>query len=242
MLGSPNANQLWRVVYSLAAHCGGAHDAIACLRHRMIILSLGRCVTEPAWSKPAPSNSADASGVHPASTVHLMPMSESFTAFNTAIAPLLPRMRRFARALAHNREQADNLVQLAIERALIRSVQWEQGTRLDSWIFRIMNNAWVDDARSRIRNRPEQSGAQGGAGSVEPAGSAGSADSRQLARAIGMLDQEQRVVLALVLVDGLPYRDAAGVLDIPVGTLTGRLASARAALRARLPDQAGNKP
>ncbi|MFN3566980.1 MAG: sigma factor, partial [Burkholderiaceae bacterium] len=64
---------------------------------------------------------------------------------------LLPRLRRFARALARHREDADDLVQAALERALTRREQWAAGTRLDSWMFKIINNAWIDEVRSRAR-------------------------------------------------------------------------------------------
>ena len=67
------------------------------------------------------------------------------------IAALLPRLRRFGRTLARHREDADDLVQIAVERALTRIGQWQPGTRLDSWLFRIMQNAWIDEARARER-------------------------------------------------------------------------------------------
>ena len=69
------------------------------------------------------------------------------------IAALLPRLRRFGLTLARNREDADDLVQIAVERALTHSHQWQPGTRLDSWMFRIMQNAWIDESRARERRR-----------------------------------------------------------------------------------------
>ena len=146
------------------------------------------------------------------------------------IADLLPRMRRFARALTFHREDADDLVQAAAERALLRQDQFEPGTRLDSWIFRIMKNAWVDEVRSRMRRdalfAPEEEGEHVGDESAE-------AHQRRLAieKAMSMLSDDHRLVIALVLVDGLAYKEAAEVLEIPVGTLMSRLARARAALQ-----------
>ncbi|OON62950.1 RNA polymerase subunit sigma-70 [Massilia sp. KIM] len=151
------------------------------------------------------------------------------------IAALLPRMRRFARALTYHREDADDLVQIAMERALARSEQWEPGTRLDSWLFRIIRNAWIDEVRSRARRdelfAPEEEGEHVG---DERAG----AHQQQLAirKAISLLSEEHRLVVGLVLVDGLPYKEAAEVLEIPVGTLTSRLARAREALQQLLSD------
>ena len=154
----------------------------------------------------------------------------------TEIASLLPRMRRFARSLTYHREDADDLVQLAMERALGRSEQWTPGTRLDSWIFRIMKNAWIDEVRSRVRRdelfAPEEAGEHVGDDFAQ-------AHQQRLAiqKAVSLLSEEHRLVVGLVLVDGLAYKDAAEVLEIPVGTLTSRLARAREALQQILSDQ-----
>ncbi|CAN7392563.1 RNA polymerase sigma factor [Massilia sp. LjRoot122] len=154
----------------------------------------------------------------------------------TDIAALLPRMRRFARSLTFHREDADDLVQLSMERALGRSEQWAPGTRLDSWLFRIMKNAWIDEVRSRTRRDalfvPEEAGEHVGDDFAE-------AHQQRLAiqKAVSLLSEEHRLVVGLVLVDGLAYKDAAEVLEIPVGTLTSRLARAREALQQILSDQ-----
>jgi RNA polymerase sigma factor (sigma-70 family) len=154
------------------------------------------------------------------------------------IAALLPRLRRFARTITHQREDADDLVQIAVERALGRSEQWQPETRLDSWIFRIMKNAWIDEVRGRIRHdrlfAPEEAGEHVGDNFAE-------AHQQRLAiqKAVSLLSEEHRMVIGLVLVDGLPYKEAAEVLEIPMGTLTSRLARARDALQASLADTAG---
>jgi RNA polymerase sigma factor (sigma-70 family) len=155
---------------------------------------------------------------------------------DTEIAALLPRLRRFARSITFHREDADDLVQVAVERALARSGQWEAGTRLDSWLFRIMKNAWIDEVRSRIRRdrmfAPEEEGEHVGDDYAE-------AHQQRLAiqKAISLLSEDHRMVIGLVLVDGLPYKEAAEVLEIPMGTLTSRLARAREALQGLLSDQ-----
>jgi RNA polymerase sigma-70 factor (ECF subfamily) len=149
---------------------------------------------------------------------------------------LLPRLRRFARALTRNADEADDLVQTAIERALRNLDGWIAGTRLDSWMFRIMKNCWIDEVRSKsVRAKvfaPEEAGAQVGAG--------GASDMElyleaQAARsAMHELPEEQRLAVALVLIEGFSYREAADALDVPIGTLTSRLARGRAAIEARL--------
>ena len=71
--------------------------------------------------------------------------------FQREIVELLPRLRRLARAITRDVADADDLTQLTVERALVRADQWTPGTRLDSWMYRIMKNAWIDEARSRTR-------------------------------------------------------------------------------------------
>jgi RNA polymerase sigma-70 factor (ECF subfamily) len=152
------------------------------------------------------------------------------------IVGLLPRLRRLARALARQAADADDLVQLTVERALAHRGQWAPGTRLDSWVFRIMKNAWIDESRARSRRAkvlaPEEDGehvGDAGAAAMEARVAAG-----EVARAMQKLPDEQRLAVALVLVEGLSYKDAAEVLEIPAGTLTSRLVRGRAALLAEL--------
>lgn len=152
------------------------------------------------------------------------------------IAALLPRLRRFARSITFHREDADDLVQVAVERALTRSEQWEPGTRLDSWMFRIVKNAWIDEVRARARRdqvfAPEEEGEHVGIDQAE-------AHQQRMAiqKAMSLLSEDHRIVIGLVLVDGLPYKEAAEVLEIPMGTLTSRLARAREAMQALLSDR-----
>lgn len=162
-------------------------------------------------------------------------MTPHVASLHTEIAALLPRLRRFGRAVTRNPEDADDLVQVAIERALKHSGQWEAGSRLDSWLFRIMKNAWIDEVRVRVRRDRLFSNEEEG----QLVGD--DASERQVHRlavqqAISRLNEDQRMVVALVLIDGMPYKEAAQVLDIPVGTLTSRLARAREALQAQLSD------
>ena len=163
-------------------------------------------------------------------------MSPEADRLRDELASLLPRLRRFARALTRHREDADDLAQLAVERALRHAAQWEPGTRLDSWLFRIMKNAWIDEIRHRGRRdavlAPEEAGEHVGVSPMEAHSTA-----MAVQQAMARLNEDQRLVVALVLVEGLSYKDAAQVLDIPVGTLTSRLARAREALQALLGGQ-----
>lgn len=146
------------------------------------------------------------------------------------IVALLPRLRRFGRSITRHREDADDLVQIAVERALTRWDQWRPGTRVDSWMFRIMQNAWIDELRTRQRQHqffaPEEEGEE-----VGGATSDAQIDALAVKKAMAQLNDDQRSVVALVLVEGLSYKEAAQVLEIPIGTLTSRLARARTTLQ-----------
>jgi len=153
-------------------------------------------------------------------------------AFERDLLTLLPRMRRFARALARDSADADDLVQVAVERALRARDQWAPGSRLDSWMMRIVRNCWIDEARSRARRArtfvPEEEGETIGVDSHREIEM--KAQMKDVDRAMDRLSPEQREVIALVLVEGLAYREAAELLDIPIGTLTSRLTRGRQAL------------
>jgi RNA polymerase sigma-70 factor (ECF subfamily) len=159
-----------------------------------------------------------------------MTMADPDADVREQIADLLPRLRRFGRALARTREDADDLVQIAIEKALVRTGQWTPGTRLDSWMFRIMQNAWIDEVRSRRRHGetfvPEEEAEHVGVSTTDA-----QIDALAVRKAVAQLSDEHRAVVALVLVEGLAYQEAAQVLDIPIGTLTSRLARAREKLQ-----------
>ena len=131
---------------------------------------------------------------------------------------------------------ADDLVQLTIERALGRRGQWIAGSRLDSWMMQIMKNAWIDEARSRGRKRLVVGDEQQLERVADP--SVASQDMRveaiAIRQAMARLPDEQRLAVALVLVEGLSYAEAAEVLEIPAGTLTSRLVRGRMALMAEL--------
>ena len=154
--------------------------------------------------------------------------------FERGIVDLLPRLRRFARTLAGHMADADDLVQLTVERALARRSQWIAGSRLDSWMMRIMKNAWIDEARSRGRKRLVAGPDDMADRVADP--SVASADMRieaiAIRQAMTRLPDEQRLAVALVLVEGLSYAEAAEVLEIPAGTLTSRLVRGRMALMA----------
>lgn len=155
-------------------------------------------------------------------------------AFAEEIVALLPRLRRFAAALTRDRVEADDLCQETIERAFRHRRQWQEGTRLDSWMYRIMRNCWIDQARSRTRQGqtflPGEHGPELGA----KGGQEASVELQDVNRALLRLPGEQREAIVLVMVEGYSYKEAAEIAGCPVGTLNSRLVRGRDALLAQL--------
>lgn len=152
--------------------------------------------------------------------------------FDSGLTQCLPRLRRFAFALSRNPADADDLAQMTIERALSARDQWQPGTRLDSWLYRIMRNLWIDTARSRGRKArlelPPEAGETVG---VDPRpGMEAAIDLAKVMAAMSKLPDEQREVVALILIEGFGYREAADMLGLPIGTVSSRLVRGRAAL------------
>lgn len=159
-------------------------------------------------------------------------MSQSFS---DQLIAVLPRLRRFARGLAGSASEADDLVQAACERALARAHQFQEGTRFDSWMFRIVQTIWIDQVRARDVRREggEDEGMHVGTDELVRRAEARLA-LREVRAALRQIPADQRSALLLVTVDGLSYKEAAEIADVPVGTIMSRLARARVALQAKL--------
>lgn len=145
---------------------------------------------------------------------------------------LLPRLRRFALGLARDTDRADDLVQAACERALQRLDQLEEGTRLDSWLYRIVYTRWIDT----VRRRKTRSGKLILL-SEESRSATQSTDSNErldvaldLQNALNSLQKEHLAAIMLICVEGYSYAEAASVLEVPSGTVASRVARARSAL------------
>ncbi len=154
--------------------------------------------------------------------------------FRRELVELLPRLRRFASVLTKSHDDAEDVVQAAVERALRHADSWQQGTRLDSWLYRIMQNLWRDELRAhRRRAEPLESHADiaGADGREVTMRHIQTSEARQ---ALDELPEEQRVVVALVVLDGMSYQQTADILEVPIGTVMSRLARARARLAANL--------
>ncbi|WP_420481936.1 RNA polymerase sigma factor [Croceicoccus gelatinilyticus] len=158
--------------------------------------------------------------------------------FETGLLALLPRLRRFAAGLAGNGSDGDDLCQMTIERALANRGKWRGGTRLDSWVYRIMRNIRIDEARAVNRRSQtfvaEEAGASVGSDGAQEA----SVELSDVDAAMAKLPDEQREAVLLVMVEGYSYKEAAEIVGCPVGTLNSRLVRGRDALMAMLEENA----
>src|SRR5215469_4166442 len=147
------------------------------------------------------------------------------------VEPLIPAIRRYARALVRNRATADDLVQDCLERAVSRWHQRGDGN-VRAWLFAILHNLAVDQFR-RIASRGRHVTID--ETSESHFGEAASQEQRLMYQDVlsklARLPEEQRSVLLLVAVEDLSYADAAKVLGIPVGTVMSRLSRARERLQ-----------
>jgi RNA polymerase sigma-70 factor (ECF subfamily) len=156
----------------------------------------------------------------------------SAAGFAEQIIALLPRLSAFAHCLTGNAEQRDDLIHETCTHALAHRDQWQPGTHLECWMFRIAQNLWFDQHRAdEFRGEPVDLEM-----ADDPVGSDGrpAAERRlvlaDLLRALDQISPEHRALIALVSVCGLTYAEAAEILSLPVGTVMSRLAHGRLAL------------
>ncbi len=143
----------------------------------------------------------------------------------------IPHMRRYALALTRNRDTADDIVQDSLERALRKRHLWSRRGSIRSWLFRILYRQCIDHYR---RAGPETVSAETAAidhALAQPPNQEHRVDCRRVAEALDRLPAEQRAVVLLAALDGLPYDEIATIVGAPVGTVRSRLSRARATLR-----------
>ncbi len=150
------------------------------------------------------------------------------------IVALLPRLRRLAWAVARDEQEAEDLLHLAVEKALASHSGLPVGARLDMWMFRIMKNLWIDQMRKRNRwsrlVTPLSDDLEIGDDGHQALDLLDGIERARLRARVEQLPEDQRLAVKLVLLGGCSYAEAAEVLEVPEGTLTSRLARGRAAL------------
>ena len=144
------------------------------------------------------------------------------------IVELIPRLRRYARALVSDRARADDLVQDTLERAWNKFHLWRPGSDLRAWLFTVMHNVHVNQVRaSRNHTMLDDDGEEMAVAPVQGA----ALEIRDLERALALIPAEQREVLLLIALEDMTYAEVANALGIPIGTVMSRLSRAREKLR-----------
>ena len=151
--------------------------------------------------------------------------------FNCLLEAQIPKLRRYARALTRDTHRADDLVQDTIVRALSKQHLWQPGTNLRAWLFTLMHNQHVNDARRASREGTVVDVEEMASALVAVTDPTASRQLYELERALAQLPLEQREVVLLVGLEGMRYDHAAEILAVPVGTVRSRLSRARDTLR-----------
>ncbi|MEM1345419.1 MAG: RNA polymerase sigma factor [Pseudomonadota bacterium] len=147
------------------------------------------------------------------------------------IVPLLPRIWRFALSLTGRPDAADDLTQATCLRALERDGQWREGKALAGWLLTICRSIWLNEVRAQTVRK---TGGMTSAKSHDLIDERLSPETRlfaaQIYARVMALPEAQRATVELVYVQQFTYREAAEILDVPIGTVMSRLATVRAAL------------
>ncbi len=148
------------------------------------------------------------------------------------IVAQIPHLRRYARALSREADAADELVQDCLTRAMDKLHLWQPDRSMRTWLFSILHNQYVNGVR-RQANRPDRVALQPAhidRTAVAP-GQASNLTIRDMQQALDQLPDDQRQALLLIGLEEMKYREAADVLDVPMGTLMSRLDRGRRKLR-----------
>jgi RNA polymerase sigma-70 factor (ECF subfamily) len=143
----------------------------------------------------------------------------------------IPRLRRYARALTHATDRADDLVQDTLVRALSKLHLWQPGTDLRAWLFTIMHHQFVNSVRREARERTTVDIDHVSSTLTATTDPTARRQLIELDRALARLPSEQREVVLLVGLEGMPYESVAEILGVPIGTVRSRLSRGREKLR-----------
>jgi RNA polymerase sigma-70 factor, ECF subfamily len=147
------------------------------------------------------------------------------------IGEQMPRLRRYALALLRSEEEADDLVQECVLRALTKRHLWQEGTDLRAWLFTILHNQFVNSVRRRARQGMSVDVSDFDEETHQVPRQDKRLELRDLDRALALLPEEQRAVILLVGLEGMDYDTAAQVVGVPIGTVRSRLSRGREGLR-----------
>lgn len=134
----------------------------------------------------------------------------------------------FAMRLSNDRSIAEELSQKTLLRALEKRHQYNEGTKLRSWLFSIMHSIWKNYLRKQtIRQKVNFSTIDVDSVSAQDNSAEDNLFFKQVMMELHQLPEAQRTVMMLVCVEGYSYKEAADILDLPEGTVMSRIARAR---------------
>jgi RNA polymerase sigma-70 factor (ECF subfamily) len=154
--------------------------------------------------------------------------------FKLLLEDQIPRLRRYAIALTRNRDEADDLLQETLMRALTKAHLWQPGTDLRAWLFTMLHNQRVNAVRRAFRAGTLANVEDVSESIVATTDPTASRTLFELDRAMGQIGEEHRQVILLIGLEGMSYEQAAEILGVPVGTVRSRLSRGRNALRAAM--------
>ncbi|WP_317057214.1 RNA polymerase sigma factor [Roseovarius rhodophyticola] len=150
--------------------------------------------------------------------------------FSDLLVQTLPKIRRFTRSLTGNFHDADDLAQETVTTAIRNQGKWVQGSRFDSWVYKIAQNLHISNVR-RSETRKKHQHMINGTQSWIQGGAEAHSDLIAVANFMRGLPAEQQAVIHLVSVEGYSYAETAEILNISIGTVTSRLSRGRAAIQ-----------
>lgn len=147
------------------------------------------------------------------------------------IARQIPHLRRFATALARDPDDADELVQDCLERALVKRRLWSRKGTLRSWLFSMLYRIYIDQHRGRRKREVPTDPEVLNTGNAQMPNQDLHMECRDIGEALGQLPDDQRSAVLLVALEGFTYDEAAEIMKVPIGTVRSRLSRGRQALR-----------
>jgi len=156
--------------------------------------------------------------------------------FTKELEQCIPALRRYAHSLLYKQEEADDLVQDCLERAIKKQALWQQGTSLRAWLFTMQHNLYINQLRKLGRQPLMIEETEQLAHNHEPHKS--EVLIRDINYCIQQLPDDQRQVLLLVTVQGFSYKEVSEIVDAPLGTIMSRLSRARKNLQALMNGEA----
>lgn len=148
--------------------------------------------------------------------------------FLTQLEHCIPALRRYAFTLFYRQEEADDLVQDCLERALKKQALWQPSSSLRAWLFTMQHNLYVNQLRATARKPELVYDTDSLVHPLEPCQS--DVLMKDIDFCLRQLPEDQRQVLLLVTVEGFRYKEVAKIMGIPLGTVMSRLSRARSTL------------